>query len=285
LGVGSTFTQQDIDSGNVIYRHGGDDGMASEWPKPEGEPLSYHDKFHFVVSDGVATDTGEDDDHNIFMIQVMPTNDAPVVTAPSGGPISVEGDAGNVPPSENKSNLVPGFEIFDPDIDGTGFQDEITVIVRLLDKDGNAFVAAGSETEGRVTYDDIEIKVGSTYSSLIVGDWDGDEKYLVLRGNTADVNDALDSLRIVVAPPVLNSDTNTYEGPHENQLYQVQVIADDRLRDDDGVILTNEGEAAANGGQKNQSSIPGGEPIDIVHDSVYDLDSWYAPSGPDTAAA
>src|SRR5690606_18519498 len=53
LGVGSTFTQKDIDEGRITYKHKGGDAASSTLAG-----LQYHDKFHFVVSDGVEVDSG-----------------------------------------------------------------------------------------------------------------------------------------------------------------------------------------------------------------------------------
>ncbi len=70
LGINDTFTQADIDAGNISYEHDGSDTTS--------------DSFRFSVSDG--------DDGNIgnttFDITITPVNDAPVLSATEGTPLS-----------------------------------------------------------------------------------------------------------------------------------------------------------------------------------------------------
>ncbi|MFK7768564.1 MAG: cadherin-like domain-containing protein, partial [Mariniblastus sp.] len=60
-GLGSTFSQADIDAGIVVYTHAGSESVA--------------DSFGFSVTDGVHVFTGQ-----TFIVSVTPVNDAPAAT-------------------------------------------------------------------------------------------------------------------------------------------------------------------------------------------------------------
>lgn len=67
LSAGQTFTQADLDSGRISYRHNGSETTS--------------DSFTFAVSDGSGSQSG------VFSIAVTSVNDAPVVL--SSGPLSI----------------------------------------------------------------------------------------------------------------------------------------------------------------------------------------------------
>lgn len=69
LTVNQTFTQSDVDSGRISYRHNGTETTS--------------DSFIFNVSDGAGGSTGT----RVFNIAVTPVNDAPVVV--SSGPLTI----------------------------------------------------------------------------------------------------------------------------------------------------------------------------------------------------
>ncbi len=93
LGVGSTFTQDDLDSGRVTYTH-----LATK---------THADQFSFTVSDGGGTTTAS----NTYFIQVAPSNEAPTIAATSGT------DANNTPFVKNGASAVSitGLSLDDPD--------------------------------------------------------------------------------------------------------------------------------------------------------------------------
>lgn len=174
LGVGSTFTQQDIDDGRVTYRHnGGEVGSLVDG--------NYHDRFSFVVSDGARqTEVSE------FWITLTPTNDAPVVQVP-GGPVRPD-------PSDGK-NHIPNVSVSDPDLSDhvtPGVEEDfIQVTVRLKDESG-AVLNAG-----------VQISAGTPADSA--GKWrkDGDgSALLVLQGTREQVNKALEGLVVSFADDV-----------------------------------------------------------------------------------
>lgn len=228
LGVGSTFTQADLDSGKVTYRHGGADKASNEL-----HGLSYNDKFHFVVSDGVNTDFGHSDDHNIFMIEVIPANDPPTVQVPQG-PIKPDADGENA-----GKNVITGITIDDPDLTGQlaeqeGRTDFVQVTVRLRDANDNVVT----------DYTDISFKNNSptTTDGLWAITSDGSGKILQIQGTREQVDSALNGLTVEFTEDV-------------NEKYFVEIIADDRLRDVDGNLV-----AGANGGVQNEGVGVGVEP-------------------------
>ncbi|MEP9378480.1 cadherin-like domain-containing protein [Aquabacter sp. CN5-332] len=192
ISVGSSFSQADVDAGRIYYLHNGDD------PTSTGYPATPDDKFTFTLSDGAAEQTARE-----FWIYVKPSNDQPVVTAPSG-PID----------STNNQTDIPGFSVSDPDlavVNPTYETDYIQVTVRLLHENGTAFTAG--------EYADVTIDVDTAITQD--GDKNGINDYLVLRGTRDEINAALATLSVA------------FSTDHD-QTYQVQVIADDRLRNADG---------------------------------------------------
>ncbi|WP_397474298.1 cadherin-like domain-containing protein [Pusillimonas sp.] len=234
LGVGSSFTQADVDAGLVTYVHRGRDvAETSE---------SYNDHFKFTLSDGDQEQTG-----NEFWIRVTPANDPPTVAVPSVP--QKTGDDG--------VNKIVGVSVGDTDwtIAGgatqldRGEENFIQVTVRLIDDSGETpVVVPGSE----FVYD-------FTTPGSVDGNWgfknNVDENgLLVLQGTREQVNAALAGLTVA-----FNTD--------KNAIYTLEVIADDRLRDSDGDLT-----AGANGGGVNQGTAPGDDPVDIL-DTEYDWSS------------
>ncbi|MCV2216903.1 cadherin-like domain-containing protein [Thauera sp. Sel9] len=163
LGVGSSFTQDDIDHGRVTYVHRGSE-------TPDG-PV-YDDHFKFTLSDGDKEQTG-----NEFWIHVNPANDPPTVTVP-GTPQRTGTDG---------INRISGVSVADRDLtDGVNANEEdfIQVTVRLKDSDGN--VVASGFTFGHGTPGDTG------------GKWKADASggLLVLQGTRAQVNAALAELSV-----------------------------------------------------------------------------------------
>ncbi len=236
IGVGSTFTQADIDAGKLSYRHNGSEVGAlttDDWG-------SYHDMFRFSVNDGVHADRGDTNNGNAFLITLLPTNDAPVVTAP-GGPIHIDS-------TDPQYNQVPGFSVADPDLtDGIAAPHEsdfIQVTVRLLDQSGNPITnyATGFGGGG------VQIGHGAPTTPGLVVTQDGNNKILQFQGTREQVNQALAGLTV------------TFENDL-NQRFRVEVIADDRLRDASGNLVTTGSDA--NGGEMNQATTPGGAPTAV----------------------
>lgn len=239
LGVGSTFTQADIDAGLVSYRHSGDEVGALI----AGFGAQYHDKFHFVVNDGVLEDSGNGGDNNVFLITLTPTNDKPTVAVPTG-PLNIDS-------TNPANNPIPGVSVGDPDLaDGVaGVEtDFIQVTVRLLDSAGNPvtdYSNVNGPASGGVT---IGINTPADTSGLWSVTQDGSNNILQIQGTRAQVNEALAGLTVTFANDL-------------DAEFLLQVIADDRLRDATGT-LDNTG-SDANGGELNQPATPAGAPTAV----------------------
>ncbi|MFT4100113.1 MAG: cadherin-like domain-containing protein [Burkholderiaceae bacterium] len=225
LGVGSFFTQAQVDAGEVWYLHNGaeSNGLA-------GLPNPPSDRFVFTLSDGDRETTDRE-----FWIYTEPTNDAPVVTAPSG-PLAIDG-------TNAADNPVTGFSVADPDLATitSGETDTIQVTVRLVDADGDAVGSAG---HAGVTITTTATGHGATVDAT----YDGDGAPLVLRGTRQQVNAALAGLAIA------------FPGT-DNSVRWLQVVADDRLRDANGALVVDgSGDGDANGGSRN--STQAGNPLE-----------------------
>ncbi|ARP86724.1 cadherin-like domain-containing protein [Bordetella genomosp. 9] len=224
LGVGSVFTQADLDGGKVKYVHDGTD--------------TRDDYFDYVVSDGDWSSTETDHKQQgqaitaaRFNFEIKPINDAPAVTGPTT-PINIGGDTA-------AENPIPGFSVDDRDLGSDDGDDFFQVTVRLLDSAGNALSAADYQNGGSIQL----IVTGLTPLSS----HDGNGDYLVFQGTRAEVNAALASLRVL------------FPNDNRNAQYQVQVIVDDRMRDASGALIP----AMANGGDANQAGSLGGTPAAI----------------------
>ena len=257
LGVGSTFTQDDIDNNRVTYRHNG-----IEISTPTTDALgTYNDKFNFVLSDGVSEDTGAGaTNYNTFLITLTPTNDAPTITGPSG---LIEIDSATA-----ANNLISGFVVADPDLANgvqSGETDFVQATVRIL-------TAAGAPITDYVTgFAGGGVSIG--YTNQSGGLWavtkSGTDNILQLQGTRAQVNAALAGLSVTF--------TND-----ANSLYKVQVIVDDRMRDISGALDSSGGDA--NGGELNQAATAGGAPT-AVPATVYDWATATAVPANDTNIA
>jgi CshA-type fibril repeat protein len=230
LGVGSVFTQDDLDHGRVTYVHDGSETRS--------------DSFNYVVSDGdyMASETGSQPQGtanpitSTFHIGINPVNDAPVVTAPAG-PVEISGQS-------NVNDPVGGFQVVDQDIGAPGGTDFVQATIRLLHADGSAFSQADYTSAGNTV-----LGVGLNGATM-VGGHNGNGDYLVIQGTQAEVNAALASLTVSFPD-------------NRNEIDQVQVIVDDRLRDATGALI-----GGANGGDANQAALDGNPPTAIPTDAI-----------------
>ncbi|WP_397453491.1 Ig-like domain-containing protein [Pseudomonas sp. NA-150] len=234
MGLGSVFTQADLDAGRVTYQHDGSETRS--------------DSFSYVVSDGdySANDNGAfaqgtTATASTFNIEILPTNDKPTVSGP-GAPVNVDSTSA-------ANNPVGGFVIGDPDDLGNSpdTPDVVQVIIRLTQTDGTAFSAAN--------YAGVTLSVSLAGGATRDGDKDGNGDYLVLRGTRAQVNAALATLSASLNDP-----------SNENHQYRIQVVVDDRLRDASGNLS-----GGANGGPENQAATLGGpgQPVSNVEFNAY----------------
>jgi VCBS repeat-containing protein len=244
IGVGSSFTQQDVASGRIFYIHDGTE------PSSTGYPGTPDDSFQFTIADGDKEQAG-----NAFWIYVQPTNDAPVVTAPTGPVVIDSLVAGN--------NPVPGFSVADADLVSVApvETDFVQVTVRLLTEAGVAF--------NQAAYADVTLGYATGAGATVDAAQNGDHAVLTLRGTRAQVNGALAGLTVTFAND-------------RDAIYQVEVLADDRVRDvaSGALVDTDAGTAGvqvkANGGALNQTQTPPGNPT-AVPATEYD---WYSAAVP-----
>ncbi len=231
IGAGGSFTQQDVIDGHIYYLSDGSEGSGRSETSTPNTP---DDKFTFRLSDGDKEQSG-----NEFWIYTLPTNDAPIVSAPSG--------VHNITSENPANNHITGFSVSDPDLTAiiTGETDYLQVTVRLLDRSGNALT----------DYTGVTLGYDSSSGAATAITHSGQNDYLVLSGTYAQVNAALAGLTV------------TFTGDR-NTLYQVQVIADDRLRDASGALV-----GGANGGSENQSNTPGKSQPGTISSTEY---NWYS---------
>jgi VCBS repeat-containing protein/CshA-type fibril repeat protein len=243
IGVGSSFSQAEVALGRIYYVHDGSEPSSIGYPNPPD------DKFFFTLADG-----DKEQANNEFWVYVKPTNDAPIVTAPTS-PIIID----SLTPANNP---VFGFSVDDVDlaIIAPVETDYLQVSVRLLQQNGTAFTA--------LDYADVTIAVTAS-GATIDTDKNGTGDYLSLRGTKAQVNAALTTLTVTFAN-------------NRDNIYQVQVIADDRVRDlVTGVLVDADAgtagtQAKANGGLLNQALILPNPPT-VIPSTEYD---WYSAAVP-----
>ena len=251
LGVGSSFSQADIDAGHIYYQHRGDEPSGRVYPQ-----VAPDDRFVFTLSDGASEVTGRE-----FWIYVRPSNDAPVVTAPAG-PVN----------STDTQVSVPGFTVSDPDLSDGVLATEVDflqVTVRLLGPDGTPLAQSG--------YAGVGITAGAVAGVTVDAARNGSGGILVLRGSASDINAALALLQV------------SFSDDRDN-VYRVEVIADDRVRDagtgalvDRDAVLAGVNVGGNGGGTFNQSSEPYTK--DATPVSAYDGFDWYADAVPADDAA
>lgn len=147
------------------------------------------------------------------------------VTPTNDAPVITMPD-GPIRPDNTGTNNIPGVSVSDPDLDDN--------VIPGVEEDFIQVTVRVKDQNGAVVTSGVTISTDDTNGSGL----------LTLQGKRAEVNAALENLQVS-----FDSDVN--------QKYTLEVIADDRLRDSNGNVV------GANGGDKNQSVTPGGEPTDI----------------------
>ena len=201
LSVGSVFTQADLDSGKVKYKHGG------------GE--QFDDKFEYVVSDGDYSANqsgsfvqGATPIASEYRIKLERSNDKPIITGPANDYLMVI-DSSN--PTNAKA--FPSIKLTDTDLsDGVqaGEFDFVQVTVEFLEAGNNAY------TNGVLEYT-------ATAGVTLIGASTGNK--LVFQGELASVQTALNALKARTGG--IDADLDTLK---------IKVTVDDRLRDPGGSL-------------------------------------------------
>ncbi|MBI1626910.1 cadherin-like domain-containing protein [Comamonas suwonensis] len=167
LGVGSSFTQADVEAGLVYYVNNGDEGDGKT---PGSDPPS--DSFGFSLGDGDKEQPG-----NQFWIHTVPANDVATVTAPASADVLGSGTT-PVP--------ITGIVVADTDIDVLvqGEEDFLRVEVSVVDPSNNVV------GDARINF---TAAAPTSARSLVSG---AGSNTLVLQGTRAEVNAALASLTL-----------------------------------------------------------------------------------------
>ena len=167
LGVGSSFTQADVEAGLVYYVNNGDEGDGKT---PGSDPPS--DSFGFSLGDGDKEQPG-----NQFWIYTVPANDVATVTAPASADVLGSGTT-PVP--------ITGIVVADTDIDVLvqGEEDFLRVEVSVVDPSNNVV------GDARINF---TAAAPTSARSLVSG---AGSNTLVLQGTRAEVNAALASLTL-----------------------------------------------------------------------------------------
>ncbi|WP_337997991.1 cadherin-like domain-containing protein [Oleispirillum naphthae] len=242
LGIGSTFTQADIDADLLTYTHNGSE--------------HYSDNFTFVVSDSVKDNLGTNGTVNTDAgeIAAVGTLNQDGSQADAGSPdifkISVTSPVNEKPTLTLSTSSVSGsgtidlsgiITIGDPDLPGNTalnglVTDYVRVTVSLLDEGVNY---ADGATWGLGATDGLTFVSGANGGDTTTS--------LVIEGTIADVQAALSTLSAVLPA-----------GDLDKQL-TVQVTVDDRLYD---------GSGEANGGATNSDSSAPNADFDTVSKSI-----------------
>lgn len=222
LGVGSVFTQAELDSGLVKYTHGG------------GE--QFDDKFEYVVSDGdyssnqttLGNDTAAAQGTPItpseYRIKLERANDKPTVSTSHTGLLVVDSS------DPTKATNLPSFTLGDNDLaDGVqaGESDFVQVSVEFLDGANAPYTNGVLQFESG--YDPTTEGSGVTVTNAA-----GDNT-LVFQGKLADVQAALAKIQARTA----GDDADSAD-------LKIKVTVDDRLRDASGALSGGANGAAIN---------------------------------------
>ena len=201
LGVGSIFTQADLDSGRISYKHSGTETST--------------DSFGYVVSDGdwTANDTtafaqgGPAATPSTYLIEITPLNDLPTLVTPA----SIDAFAAGA-----GVTAITGVALTDADLAALrpGETDFVRAEVRVLDS-GNAAVAAAL-----LNYGAADPAGGSAFFA------GKGSNFLIVQGTKAQVDAILASLTIAFSA---DADASTYK---------IRVTIDDRLYDSSGALTT-----------------------------------------------
>lgn len=234
LGVGSVFTQAELDSGAVKYKHGG------------GE--QFDDKFEYVVSDGdySANQTGsaaqgQSITPSEYRIKLERSNDKPTISTSHSGLFVVD--------SSNTAKTLPTITLGDPDlVDVLGGETNfVQVTVEFLDSSNAAY------TNGILHFT-------ATTDVVLIGSNDGNK--LVFQGKLDKVQTALNAI---------TAKTNGTDADLDN--LKIKITVDDRLRNDSGTLTSgaNGGETNQDGSTIDDTNNTASITINVAASDKNDL--------------
>ena len=174
LGLNDTFTQADIDAGNVTYDHDGSQTSA--------------DSFDFTVDDGAGTSTS-----STFSFTVSNVNDAPVNTVP--GAQSVD---------EDTSLAISGISVTDADDNLSTVQLTVNDGTLNVTLSGAASISAGANGSADLTLSGTLADINATLASLTYQgnlNFNGSDTLTIL---STDSNAASDSDTVAITVGAVN---------------------------------------------------------------------------------
>ncbi len=238
LGLNDTFTQADIDAGDVTYDH--DDSETST------------DAFSFSLADG--GEDGSTPATGTFNFTINPVNDAPVVSAPGSALSATEQIGLNIDGA--------GFSVTDVDEAGVGARAVISVgegIITIVEGDSGVTVDAGNNSGSVAMLGTI-----AQINNLLTGAGTGTITYL----NSSDSPSASTTISVLVndagntgADPGLTADATSEEGSN-SQTINITAVNDEQ------VLSTNTGATVLEGSSGNVITTAMLETTDLDHSAT-----------------
>ena len=188
LSNGQTFTQADIDTGNVTYDHDGSQTSA--------------DSFDFTVDDGSGTDTSA-----TFNFTVTNVNDAPVNTVPGAQTVD-----------EDNSVSIIGISVADDDDNLSTVQLTVNNGTLNVTLSGSASISAGANASSDLTLSGSLADINATLASLTYQgnlNFNGSDTLTVL---STDSDSATDSDTVTINVGAIN-DAPTFNNLDGNPTY------------------------------------------------------------------
>lgn len=243
LSVGSVFTQADLDSGKIQYKHDGSENHADgfDYVVSDGDWTTNEKSFEStdpktagagVYEQGSDATTVESSRYNIL---IEPANDAPEISREPAAGVT---DKHIIVDSTNVGTSLGKFTIIDPDLD------EVVLVEDELPDGVTDRVRVTVEVpEGLELIKPTAGHTGISEITLVPAE----PGKLVFEGSRAAAKAYLDALEVKIAAgedPAGVADPDTW-----NKELIIKVTVDDRIYNDNGVVT------GANGGDKNEGDV------------------------------
>ena len=216
LGLGSVFSQDDLDAGRISYRHDGSETST--------------DSFQYLVSDGDWTSNDSQSaaqgtappPSSTFLIEITPTNDIAEISGPDSLDVFAAGAA---------ITAVPTVTLVDLDLDdgiSAGETDFMRIEVSVVDA-ANSLVASA-----------LLNFTSAAPSDFVSGQGTNN---LIVQGTKAEVDAVLGSLTVA-----FNTDLDADD-------HTLRIVADDRLYNSSGSLLSSANGGPTNDGGSTINAI------------------------------